>query len=393
MTTPAARLLDLTRLISRAGRTPTGIDRVERAWLRALIAEPIPVFGLIRTNIGYLLLDGAGLAALDMANTSGRFGTASGLSRLSRKASPATRAAESFARRHAIARALPFALGPMLKRHLPSGTAYINVGHSNLTDRVLTTLRTLPAARITVMVHDTISLDWPQFQRDGTPVDFRAKLTRVSRHADTILCQSNVVREDLTRHLTQMGRCPPIVVAPLGVDLATPDPATELPPDPYFVILGTIEPRKNHALLLDLWPDLGPAPPTLVICGSRGWRNDAVFARLDAHPPGILERPCLPDAAVAALLANARALLFPSFAEGYGLPLLEAAALGTPIICSDLPITHELLGPVATYIDANNPVGWLREIRNAAKKPRLRPETRLVPPDWWAHFKIALSVT
>ncbi len=393
MPTPAARLLDLTRLISRAGRTPTGIDRVERAWLSALIAESVPVFGLIRTTVGYLLLDRAGMTALDMANTSGQFGTASGLSRLSRKASPATRAAESFARRHAIARTLPFALGSMLKRHLPPRTAYINVGHSNLTDRVLTTLRTLPDTRITVLIHDTIPLDWPQFQRDGTPADFRAKLTRVSRHADVILCQSNAVRDDLTRHLTQMGRCPPLTVAPLGVDLATPDPATELPPDPYFVILGTIEPRKNHALLLDLWPDLGPNPPTLVICGSRGWRNDAVFARLDAHPTGILERPGLSDAAVAALLANARALLFPSFAEGYGLPLLEAAALGTPVICSDLPITHEVLGPAAIYLDANDASGWLREIRNAAKNPRHRPESRLVPPDWWSHFKIALSVT
>jgi glycosyltransferase involved in cell wall biosynthesis len=209
-----------------------------------------------------------------------------------------------------------------------------------------------------------------------------------------IIANSAATLEELTAYARANSLPMPPATVALLAPARLPEPAVDAPLNkPYFVMLGTIEPRKNHALLLDLWPDLGPAPPTLVICGSRGWRNDAVFARLDAHPPGILERPSLPDAAVTALLANARALLFPSFAEGYGLPLLEAAALGTPIICSDLPITHELLGPVATYIDANNPVGWLREIRNAAKKPRLRPETRLVPPDWWSHFRIALSVT
>src|SRR5205823_1812943 len=112
---------------------------------------------------------------------------------------------------------------------------------------------------------------------------------------------------------------------------------------PYFVVLSTIEPRKNHELLLRLWQRLaerhGAAAPRLVLVGHRGWENDAVFKLLDSlrgNSPHVVECPDLDDAALAAVLRGARALLSPSFAEGFGLPVVEALALGTPAIASDI---------------------------------------------------------
>ncbi|MEF9606119.1 glycosyltransferase, partial [Paracoccus sp. PXZ] len=148
------------------------------------------------------------------------------------------------------------------------------------------------------------------------------------------------------------------MAAPIGTRLAAPDPAG-LPADldlshPFFVTLGTIEPRKNHALLLDTWQILErrPDPPRLFIIGRRGWENRAVFARLDRLPPGgaVRELPDLDDGAVAALIGRSHGLLMPSRAEGFGLPLTEAAGRGIPVLASPLLAAREMLGDYATWL-------------------------------------------
>ena len=144
MTFPA-RLLDVTRLIRRAGRIPTGIDRVERAYLNAILADKTPAFGLARTRLGYLLLDEMGLGrmrdALDQAD------------------------ALSMVRQVAVARTLPFGLARMLRRNLSQGLSYLNVGHSNLTERTLSTVKQSLNGQISVFVHDLIPLTHPELQR------------------------------------------------------------------------------------------------------------------------------------------------------------------------------------------------------------------------------------
>ena len=107
------------------------------------------------------------------------------------------------------------------------------------------------------MVHDTIPLDHPEFSRADAPAVFAAKLAAVSAHADTVIHLTHATKAGTEAHLARLGRVPSGIIAPLGVTVAPPDPST-LPGGldltaPYFVILGTIEPRKNHALLLDIW--------------------------------------------------------------------------------------------------------------------------------------------
>ncbi|MEL6701477.1 MAG: glycosyltransferase family 1 protein, partial [Pseudomonadota bacterium] len=103
-----ARCLDITRLASRAGRPLTGVDRVELAYARAIAADDVPAFGLCKTRWGYLLLDTAGLAAF--AEDRGD-----------------VRRVRSLARW----RCTRLGLGRLLRRVLPPGSAYLNVGHSN----------------------------------------------------------------------------------------------------------------------------------------------------------------------------------------------------------------------------------------------------------------------
>ena len=396
---PPARCLDITRLVSRAGRTLTGIDRVERAYLEALINRKTPIFGLARSAFGYLLLDRDGLTGL-LARIDGDtpWGPIDLLSRAALRLSPEHQRAEADARRLAIGRSRRGALRSLLARHLPDRTAYLNVGHSNLTARVVDAVKAIPDATIAVLLHDVIPLDHPEYQRVGTQERFAGFLRRASQSADLLICNSGDTCARARVYLEREGRVPTTAVAHLGVNPAPPDPdalPTHLPPKrPYFVTLGTIEPRKNHVFLLDLWQQTG-LPYPLVFVGSRGWNNDDVFARLDAKPPHVIEVAELDDGTVSALMEGAAAVLMPSLAEGFGLPAGEAASLGVPLICNDLPVYAEYLGDYPIYANVSDSYLWRQVIEELAKTVH-SPTTKRVGrqlPSWEEHFNIVLTMT
>lgn len=376
----------------------TGIDRVEYAYLTHLASRETPLFGLVRSAAGWLLLDQPGCAHFAQI-VSGKVGLppADLLSRLLHRRDPLRARAETAARQLAISRAArPFL--SRLMRQLPRGTSYLNVGHANLSDKPLASL-TRAGLSVTVLIHDTIPLDHPQFARPGTVEPFRARVAAVSAHATQLIHLTNAARTLTEAQMAGMGRVPPGVVAPIGIDLAAPDPRF-LPPAidltaPYFVTLGTIEPRKNHALLLDVWARLPHPVPRLYIVGNRGWADAALLARLDALPADGPVRVLhgLPDGAVAALIARARALLAPSLAEGFGLPPVEAASLGTAVIATDLAVTRELIGNKAVYLPASDIYSWTETIVRQAALPQIDGEkTPWYAPTWDAHFKTVLSL-
>ncbi len=398
MTPPPARLLDLTRSLRRVGRTATGVDRVELAYLSHLLSLDTPLYGLARTAFGYVLLDRAGVEAFHQrVHNKVVWGRADLLSRLPRGRSNAVMRGESDLRRVALQRCLPGRLEAMLRQNLPQGFAYLNLGHSNLTDRVLSAVKAA-GGRISVMVHDVIPLEYPAFQRPGTVAPFRAKLDRVNLFSDLVIYNS---QDTQRRSEAQMHRrLPPAIAAHLGVDIPSPD-ATALPPGlpparPYVIYVGTIEPRKNHGFLLDLWQEMGRGAPMLLICGNRGWNNAAVFDRLDHLPPDALVREYngLSDPALAALVAGAAGAVFPSHAEGFGLPPAEALSLGTRVLCNDLPVLREVLGDKAVYAPLSDPYSWKTTVKEwAANPPDPRSTATYRAPTWAEHFKTVLKLT
>jgi glycosyltransferase involved in cell wall biosynthesis len=395
-----ACLVDVTRLISRAGRSLTGVDRVELAYLDRLTRRRGGAYAIARSSLGYVLLAPDGTRALlDRLAGDRDWGAADRLSRLSRKKTADVQRAESDLRRLRQARCRPRFLPRMLARAFPNGVTYFNVGHSNLTDRMLNAVKVGANGRIAVLIHDVIPLDYPQFQRPGTPERFRGILRRVRSYADLIIYNSHDTRARAEAVMSEWGPPPAGSVAHLGVPRPVPGPIPDhiRPSDPYFVVLGTIEPRKGHAMLLDIWEKLGSDAPQLLICGARGWNNEAVFKKLDALPPDspVREYNGLSDAEIAGLLAGARALLFPSRAEGYGLPPMEAAALGTPILCSELPSVREVLGDLPVYLRETDCYLWLDSIQSLLKgqghysKAQHQPALHL--PSWDEHFEVVLS--
>lgn len=394
-----ARLLDVTRSMRRAGRLPTGVDRVERAYLAHLLLHDVPLFGLVRTPLGYLLLDQQVLQDfLDRLERNEGWPAADPLSRLPRRKDAALAQAETMLRSGATARCPPFTLPRMLARHLPGGFEYYNVGHSNLTKRVLEAVKSANG-QISVMIHDVIPLEHPEFQRPGTIASFREKLMQVGKLADRVIYNSADTAQRAEGQMRKLGRVPPSCVSHLGTITPMPDlaevPAGVLPAQPFFMTIGTIEPRKNHAFLMDLWDVMGTDAPPLLFCGSRGWNNDAVFKKLDNLPKNasIQEVSALSDAALAALIQRSAGVLLPTHAEGFGLPAVEALMLGARVLCNNLEVFTEILGDCADLVPVADSQRWLELIKRLEEVPSNAGDAKhFVGPSWADHFNIVLRL-
>lgn len=232
-------------------------------------------------------------------------------------------------------------------------------------------------ARPVYFVHDLIPITHPEYFRAGQ----RDKHDRRMRVALTtglgIIVNSRDTGTALSRHAEELGLpCPPIAIAPLAAavrPVAAPRPRPIA--GPYFVILGTIEPRKNHLLLLHVWRHLierhePAAVPRLYVIGQRGWECENVvdlLERCEALKGFIVEDNDCGDEKLADILHHARALLMPSFAEGFGLPVAEALAAGVPVIASDLPAFREIAGAIPEYVDPIDGARWTELILEYAQ--------------------------
>ena len=371
----------------RVGKVLTGVDRVEYAYAIALLADEVPLYGLIRAPLGYILLDQTGIEDI-LPFLSGPDPSV--------EADSQRKYTWRRARRHAIGRRPPSLLKRMLRRAFPAGVTYFNVGHSNLSDRVLEALREIDA-RIVVLIHDVIPLEFPHYQREGSVPPFADMIKRVGSKADIIIYNSNDTRQKTE---ARMDTPPPGIVAHLGTNKVVEAPEElplGLPPErPFFLCVGTIEPRKNHRFLLDLWAELGDGAPSLIIAGSRGWKNEEVFARLDALPTDgpIREVAGLSDGALASLISASAGVLFPTHAEGFGLPATEAVIRGVPVVVNNLPVFHEFLGDIPIYANVSDRYLWEKSIKTlTAKWPHPVNPQQFQPPTWEAHFKTVLRLT
>jgi len=179
-----------------------------------------------------------------------------------------------------------------------------------------------------------------------------------------------------------------VAVIPLAArPLAYPDRAgieslkrAGILPVRFVLCLGTLEPRKNLLTLLDAWASMErPGGARLVLAGGRGWGGPEFWKALLGHPMAgeVLASRYVSDEAAAALLAGADAVLVPSHYEGFGLPVLEAFACGSPVICSRAQALVELAGGAAETLDAGDVEGWSKAMARALSDASWRRQCAL----------------
>ena len=388
-------VLDLSRLLSRAGRaTPTGIDRVEIAYAQHLIANGGAArFAAVTPTGGLGLLPDRAAREFVAAVAAGWRGD----SRSPQPTQPASRIA-----RHLRLRLLGSRERASTRRLREDGGAvYLLVSHHHLENQaLLARLRQRGAARFVCLIHDLIPVQFPEYAKPGQAENHLRRIRGATQFADAVIVNSAVTRDALQGELNRAGRAPPVLVAPFGTDLPSAPSGGGPPiPRPYFVVVGTIEARKNHLLLLNLWrrlaAELGERTPLLVLIGQRGWETENVVDMLERCPAlsrTVIEHNTLADAEMVQLLQGASAVLLPSFAEGFGFPVIEALAQGVPVLCSDIPALRETGGDIPEFFDPLDGPGWRSAILDYAAPQSPRRAAQLArlngwrQPRWQDHF-------
>ncbi len=288
------------------------------------------------------------------------------------------------------------------RRVVPPRAVYINVGYHRFEHpRFFAWLAARPDVDGVFMIHDLLPLDYPEYFETGETKKFRDRIATALRYGRAFLVSTDTVRRRLQQEIAARGLAPrPIWARPFPSPLAEFPSATlrrRAAQHPYFVVVGTIEPRKNHLLLLHVWRDLArrmAAPPRLAIIGARGWENEQVLDLLDRSEilaPHVVETSNLGSRELAELIAGARAVLAPSFAEGYGLPIVEALALGTPVVASDTESACEVSQGRARLLSPLDGAGWAAEIERLTTDDDYYLSLKMraagfVAPNWRDYF-------
>lgn len=390
-------ILDLSRLLSRSFHpTPTGIDRVEYVYARELL-ERMP------DRLSFAAVHPAGGYYGRLNPSAVRQFLAFTIAKWRNVEAPDQRRNKAAIIRHLIAlRPRPVPRAQNRQR------VYLQVSPHHLDDheQVGAILRA-EGAKFVTLVHDVIPLSHPEYARAQGAEEHLKRVRAIDDFAAGIIGNSQATVDALAPHLTRglAGRA--VRVAHFGADPSDLFDSRRYaaPKRPYFVYIATIEPRKNHLLLLNIWRRLveqqGDGAPMLVLIGRRGWENENVvdmLERAETLRGHVVEAGELSDRQMEETIAGARAMLMPSFAEGFGMPVIEALSAGVPVICSDIDAHREVGGQAPDYIDPLDGLGWLQRIEAYSRDgspERAAQMERLAhwrAPTWRDYFDIVTDL-
>ncbi len=248
---------------------------------------------------------------------------------------------------------------------------------------------TLPRTRTVLTVHDLSFLHYPDHFVPKLVRYLESVVPRSVARADRVLADSEATRADLIRLLG----VPPEKVEVLysGVDprfRPEPEPGERerlrarygVGDQPYVLSVGTLQPRKNFVRLIRAFARLRSATlrlaPRLLIAGGRGWLYEEVLEEAERRGDRVRLLGFVDDADLPALYRNARLFVFPSFYEGFGLPVLEAMACGVPVVCSSASSLPEVAGDAALLVDPHDEEGLAAAMERALADETLRAEMR-----------------
>jgi glycosyltransferase involved in cell wall biosynthesis len=237
-----------------------------------------------------------------------------------------------------------------------------------------------------VTFHDLTFVLYPELHQVAKRIFFPAMMRWSARHARRIITVSESTRQDLVRTL---GVSPERVTTVLSAVDADYRPATAaqvaevcarygLRSGAYLLYVGVLEPRKSIDRLVEAFARISPGADglKLVIAGKRGWMYDQIFAQVAALGlqdrvtfPGYVPRADLPP-----LYSGARAFVYPSRYEGFGLPVLEAMSCGAPVVTTNVSSLPEVAGDGALLVDPDDVPALAAALARVVHDARLREQ-------------------
>jgi glycosyltransferase involved in cell wall biosynthesis len=237
---------------------------------------------------------------------------------------------------------------------------------------------------------------FPEWSVRETMTDFRAFLRRTVTAADVIFTISENTAADIAHFLRPIKTPPPIVVLPVGARVPAAVGAAPAVEKPFVLLVSTIEVRKNHALMFRVWQRLlkqlpETAVPDLVFAGKIGWLTTDFLTQLDncgwlGEKIRFVQTPT--DEVLESLYRNCLFTVFPSFYEGWGLPVTESLSFGKTVAASNRASIPEAGGDFCTYYDPENIEEATAVIRGLIEHPErvAALEARIAetfrPPRW-----------
>lgn len=219
---------------------------------------------------------------------------------------------------------------------------------------------------VCAVLYDLIPFTHPETVEETTRRAHTGWWSHVPGRVDAVACISQTIQQEYLAWRNASGYPFPVTEHVthfyLGAELDERDPVIKVlsQHESYFMMVGSIEPRKNHQCVLDAFELLWRrgCHVRLVIVGAFGWKNDAITARIRQHEKLNDRLFFINDASdrdLAALYGKTSGLVIASIAEGFGLPIVEAQLRGVPVICSDIPVFREVARHDAHYFDATAP--------------------------------------
>jgi len=262
--------------------------------------------------------------------------------------------------------------------------------------------------KIFTVIYDILMLNLPSGNFGaGSKGWFEKWLMKAITISDGLVCISHATAKELKKYIsTNISKSirPPIGYWHLGSDFSRNNRVVidnnilgSLKQKSFLLMVGTIEPRKNHALALEIMEYLWDRGNEICLCiaGKKGWMVDELVEKIKMHKMignKLFYYDELDDGYLTLLYKKAEGLLLLSKGEGFGLPLVEAANHGTPIICSDLPVFREIAGDFATYMPLNGVIQIAKklEVWQKRKDNGELPDTAAMPRLSWDQSAEAL---
>lgn len=243
----------------------------------------------------------------------------------------------------------------------------------------------LAGARSVTTIHDLAFLIHPEWCSPRIRRYFARAVHRAAQESDAFVACSEATKRDMTallgipaERITVMYAAPDRHMSPIPLETARARVAAIAGIEgPYILYVGTVEPRKNLAGLLDAFERIQKdVSHTLVIAGATGWEVSSTLERMAAMAPRVVRPGYVPEDLLPALYSAADLLVMPSHYEGFGLPVVEAMACGCPVVAANTSSLPEVVGDAGLLVDTSDADAMAEGMRRVLSDEDLRKQMR-----------------